>query len=294
MSIVGGEEDDGVVVDALRLQFGHDESNVVVEHLDHRGVFFFGQREGGVVGEVGMKFGDGDGAVGKLGGVIKEKGFFLILANEFENALDEDVLGIGLSAGTHGFVSSFAGLAAGGIVIAGKLESFAIAPEIGRVEAMATLVIVVAFVEVPAKAFHPFMPGEEAAVEFAELGGAVAGLLGDLGEEDFVFGNGVALCFQFGEAFLVDFFGNLSGIALDGESGPGLGPATAAAVMESGEECPAGGGTVDAAVVVGELDALLRQSVNVRSLDELLAIAPQHSRAQVVREDEDDVGFGLG
>ena len=48
VSVIGGEEDDGVVVDALFFQFGHDESDMVVEHLDHGGIFFLGEGEVGV------------------------------------------------------------------------------------------------------------------------------------------------------------------------------------------------------------------------------------------------------
>ena len=198
MSIIRGKDDDGVFVDTLGLQFGHDESDVVVEHLDHGGVFFLSQREGGVVREVGMKFWNRNGAVWELGRMVEKEGLVLVVANEIENAFDEDILGIGFPSGTHGFVSEFTPFAAIGIVVAGEFEFGAIAPEVGGVKAMAAFVIVVSFVKVPTKAGDALVPSEEATVELAELSGAIACLLSDLSEEDLIFGDRITLRFQFG------------------------------------------------------------------------------------------------
>ena len=178
--------------------------------------------------------------------MVKKEGLILILTDELEDAFDEDILGIGFASGTNGLISFFAHLAAERIVVAGEGELFTITPEVAGIEAVATDVVVVTFVVIPAEAFDLLMPSEETAVELAELSGAVAGLLGDLAEEDFAFGDGIGFCFEFGEALLVFLFGDSSGIALNGKAASGLGPASAASVVQSGEKGPAGGSAVDA------------------------------------------------
>lgn len=158
---------------------------------------------------------------------------------------------------------------------------------------MAADVAVVTFVEVPAVAFDPLIPSEEAVVELAELGCFVARLLSDLGEEDFFVRNGKSVLLQFCKLSLILLFGDLSSVALDGETPTGLRPAALAGIMHAGEEGPAGGGTKDGAVVVGEAHALGSETIEVGSLDELLALGAKEADAEVVGEDENDVWLGL-
>ena len=294
VAVVGGEGDDGVLVEALGFEFLHDEADVVIEHLDHGGIFFLGVAERRMIGVVGVNFRNGDGAVGELGGVVEEEGLVLVIADELEDTFDEDVLRVGFATEGRGLVSQFGGAPAVGVRVSWEIEALAITPEIGRVESVAADVIIVALVEVPAVTADFFVPGEEAVVELAELGGFVAGFLSDLSEEDFVIGDGEGLGFEFGELGLVFGFGDLSRVALDGKAAARLAPAALAAVVHASEEGPAGGGTEDGAVVVGKFHAVVSEAIDVGCLDEFLAVGADHADAEVIGKDKDDVGLGCG
>lgn len=63
--------------------------------------------------------------------------------------------------------------------------------------------------------------------------------------------------------------------------------------MESREQGPARRSAVDASVVVIEFDPFLRQLVDMGSSDELLTIASKHSRTEIIRENQYDIGARL-
>lgn len=74
---------------------------------------------------------------------------------------------------------------------------------------------------------------------------------------------------------MILFFSDFSGITIDGESTAGLRPASLPSIVHSGEERPAGRGAEYWSVVVGELDALGGEAVEVRCLDHLLPVGPE-------------------
>lgn len=156
---------------------------------------------------------------------------------------------------------------------------------------MAADVAVVPFVEVPTEAPDPFIPGQEAAVKLAELGGFISRLLGDLCQENLLVGNRPS-CLHLFKLLLVLLLGNLSGVSPNREAAFRMFPATLPAVVHAGLQRPARGGAVDPSIIVIELHAFRRQPIDMWCLDQLLPIAAQHAGAKIIGEDQDYIGAG--
>ena len=95
VAVVRAEEDDGVVGNAERVEFVEDDANGVVEAEDHGCVFFFKAGEFWRVFYARMNFGNGYGSVGQLRGVEEEEGLVAMFAEEIDDFVVEEVLGVG-------------------------------------------------------------------------------------------------------------------------------------------------------------------------------------------------------
>lgn len=112
---------------------------------------------------------------------------------------------------------------------------------------------------------------------FSESAGGVSGFFED-------FGNGQGFI---GDGPLAGELATILGISVASDFG--------VSQMLSGHQDAAGRGTDGGpGVVVGEADSLLGQLINVGRFDFLLSVGTQFAISEVIGEDEDDVGLGLG
>lgn len=95
VAVVRAEEDDGVVGNAEFVELVEDDANGVVEAEDHGCVFFFKAGEFWRVFYARVNFGNGDGSVGQLRGVEEEEGLVAMFAEEIDDFVVKEVLGVG-------------------------------------------------------------------------------------------------------------------------------------------------------------------------------------------------------
>ena len=207
----------------------------------------------------------GPGFVGVLAEVVD----FEFAVGEGDGVVEEEgAFGVGADPGFGVLLDAVLGVG-----FFGEVDVLVVVPEVVGEVAVGVALAVVA-VEVVEAVFEGAAGGvEHAHAPFAGGGGGVAGGFEDLGDGDGAFGEGFL-------AFGLDF-----AIGADG----------AVAGVESGHEGGAGGGADGGAgVELREEGALGGHAVEVRGLDKLLAVATEVALGEVVAEDEDEVGFGLG
>ncbi len=315
-AVVGGEDDDGVVEFAERVEGGGEPAEVLVDvvdqgrvHLHVAGVELLlllgegvpgGHVESGL-GVAGGEFGAGrEESGGELGGEapLAQDVPALVVAAPVAG----DVLGLGLEGAVHGVVCEveeeglvgvvgaqrlhhgdrLVGDVVGVVVVVGELvdvERAVVPDELVRVEE-AGEALQDAVVLVEALLERPVAP---------VVGGVGGGVADQVPLADGV-GGVAGVVEEFGEGG--DVVGDLHAVA--GEAGVGVGDhGVADAVrVEAGEQGGAGRRAERHGVVVGEPHAVLGEGVQDRGGD-LGAEGADVAEAHVVDEDDDDVG-GLG
>ncbi len=268
-AVVAGKDDEGVVGDAVRFEFGEDHADAVIHALEHGFVDGAGSGEHvflgdhGCPGRVRRLEGGVDGEVGD----IEKEGLFApaaVLADEAGGALVDEVGEVTLHL--HGLESVPQGV---GAVEVGVAVKVGVAEQLAEVFVKAAVegVVLVLVAEVP----------------FAEGAGGVAGGLEALCDGGLAGGQAEAVNVGLGHPFSADFAPLLDLVA-EGELDAG------ALLPAPGHETDAGGGADGGVgVEVGELHALGGEAVYVRGADVFGAGAAEVAVAHVIHEDEDDV-----
>ena len=292
-AVVAGEDDEGAVGEALLLEFGDDAADVAVEIADHGGVTGVGSGVGDVAGlapvgfgvPVGGEFVDGGfggmhGDVGFDEGEVEEEGGRFLGFDEGFGFVDHEGGGVGLADPVFEFDIAGDGFGMTGDGILVEDDFLVVAPEVGGVVAVGDGLAVVAEEEVEAFAVGVAGAADGAEAPFADGGGLVAGLFEGHGEGEGFFGEGVL---AFGVAGGVDLFHG----AVAADFG-------VTEVFAGHEDAAGGGADGGAGVVMGEAGAGGGEGVEMGGGDFFLAEGADFAPAEVIGEDEDDVGFFLG
>ena len=255
-SVVAGEDDEGVFVDALGAESVDEFADVGIDAGDLGGVgfLFIGPRLVGVDAEVidfvrSMRKGDG---------VEKHEGVFGVLLHPLDHFVLDEFLGVGL-ANTTTFV-------------AGEGDGVVVVVEVGGEVGMGMTLAVVAEETVDALLVRAAGGVEKSHAPLAEGGGGIVGGFGDFANGDGFGRNGEL---TFGREFVVAADRAVTGVE-SGEKGRATGSANAGATVGLGVACSFGAEFVEAG-----------------SLDEFLAVDPDVTLGNVIAEDEDEVWFAI-
>lgn len=271
-AVVSGEDDHGVLGDAKFIEFGDEATDTVVEGFDHAGATWFEMFVFCIVegfGFLGVFFNQSGGchhrAVDSVVGEVEEEGVVLFLFEKIDG-------GIGELVGEE--VAWFA------LVEAGHAEgrevfplSFRLAPLAATDVDVESVTGGVVLIEVGLADGHE--------VPFAKEGGGVAGLLEGFGKEDtfvldarFPLGNG-----ELGEGFFV--------------AGNPVGEFQAGGVASTEDGRAAGRAHGAGGVSIGEEHTVRSELVDVRGFVKLRAVTSEVAQAEVIDEEEDEVGLGV-
>ena len=279
VTVVGGEEEESVVVEIEFFEKSEDVADCGVEAGHHASPFL--GSDGPVLVFVRAEFGDDEGPVRNGGGEVEEEGLlpisFGMPPNEVQRAGVDEIEGVLSVVGVFNAVGADAAF---GVVLAlllvivadvlGEFDLGSFLPEVGGVVGVGLALVEVAeeFVEALICGDSVGLAGE-AEAPLAEEAGGVAGLVKNFGDGDVVLE----------QAFAV----TLVGVAAD---------AGVAGVEPLHEAGPRRRADRVAGVGVGEAHALAGEAVDVRSEDLFLAVAAKVAPAEIIGEDEDDVGLG--
>ena len=286
-AVVRGEDPECVALEAEFFDEVHEAADFAVEARDHGGVggARVWVREVGAravvgwVGELAEVF--GEGVVGDLerevrdgGGDVAEKGAILVGADEGAGLFADEIGGVDLAGeggvgGGRGEVGAGCEFLVRGEFGVADFDVPLVVPEVRRVEVVGDGLAVVAVEAVETLLERNAVGAGPAEAPFAETAGRVARGLEEFGERD--------------------------GVGGDGELALGLHLAVVAdervAGMLARHEHAAGrGADVVAGVVVGELQALGGEAIEVGRADDFLTERAEVAVAEIVGEDEDDIG----
>jgi hypothetical protein len=290
-AVVGGENPERVALEAELFDEIHEAADLAVEARDHRGVG--GARvlvrevaAGAVVGLLGefaailgeRVLGDLEREVRNGGGNVTEKRAVFVRADEGAGLFGDQIGGVDL-AGERRVGGGGGEVGAGGeFLVRGEfgvadLDVALVVPEVRGVEVVGDGLAVVAVKTIEALLERHAVGAGSAEAPFAETAGGVARGFEKFRERDGVGGDGeLALGFQ------------LAVVADEGVAGMFAGHEHAA--RRSADVVPR--------VVMRELQALGGEAVEVRRADEFLAEGADVAVAEIVGEDEDDVGRTRG
>ncbi len=219
------------------------------------------------------------------GGPVEKEGLVLVVAGEFQRGIGDEIRRVLIALKAlvglrfrRVFVRTQRVVRGEGRVV--ESDRLVVVPKVGGIEIVRHALAVVA--EPAVKALLQLRPagGRPAEAPLAEAAGGVAGGFEDLRQRDGGVRDG-ELSFVFRFAHHLDALGviRLPVVADEG-----------VARMLAGHQ-HAAGRCADriSAVMLGELHALRSQAVHIRRLDDLLPVAAEIPRAEVIGQDEDDV-----
>ena len=297
-AVVADEDEDRVVVEAEFGDESHHLADLAVHAGDHGGVGCLGLevRDVALAAGVGwiVEFAEvlGERIVRHLESDVRhsrrpveKEGLILVVAGEFQRGIGDEIgrVFIALEALVglrlrRVFVRAQRVVRGEGRVV--EVDGFVVVPKVGGIEIVSHALAVVAEPAVKALLQLGSSGGGSTEAPLPEAAGGVAGGFEDLRQRDGGVRDG-ELSFVFRFAHHLDALGviRLPVVADEGVAGVLAGHQHAA------------GRCADriAAVVLGELHALGCQSVHVRRLDDLLAVAAEIPGTQVIGQDEDDV-----
>ena len=258
--MIRSEEDEGVVVDFKLCQEIDDLADLRVDFRDHRRIDFL------VVRPVFI-FEHADGwnlvsTVGQRPGDVEVEGAVFAISNEVEGKVEDEVVHVG--AGVLSFVIRI-------------YDTLFVAPKVIGIISMGVSLVEVAEPLVESLAVRDAGGVRLTQAPFAGHPGMITGALQKLGDGE-VFG-------LQRDTFLISHAADDAEVVAD---------PTVTAVQTGVENATGRRADRGAGVALGKARSALGESIEVRCRDDGSPVAPEVLVAEVIAENEDDVGFGHG